>query len=124
MDKNWFLKLRDIKEVIRREKLTCSNSKDGSTRDGYNKWCQKKDSNGNTALLVSGRKLLEQKQFEKAFELVKILLEEGADVNVINNENRTLLSYSILHMDNSIRLTKLLINHGANVWPICKHHFY
>ncbi|XKL65018.1 hypothetical protein PGB90_005104 [Kerria lacca] len=105
---NWFLKIRDIKEVINRDK----------TLHQRNDWCKSKDTNGNTALLVSGQKLLKEGQFDKAVELVKIFLEEGADVNVINNENRTLLSYSIPYMDKSIHLTTLLLNYGANVWPI------
>lgn len=105
---NWFLKIRDIKEVIRRAKAASQ----------HDDWYKLKDENGNTALLVSGRKLLEEKQFDKAVELVKILLDEGADVNVINHENRTLLSYSISCMDDSIRLTTLLLNYGADVWSM------
>lgn len=105
---NWFLKIRDIKEVIRRAKAA-------SQRED---WYKSKDKYGNTALLVSGRKLLEEKQFDKAVELVKILLDEGADVNVINHENRTLLSYSISCMDDSIQLTTLLLNYGADVWSM------
>lgn len=110
LNENWFLKIRDIKKVISREKAS------GMQKE----WCQSKDANGNTILLVIGQKLLKENQFDKAAELVKIFLEEGADVNVINNENRTLLSYSIPFMDKSILLTTLLLNYGANVWPIRK----
>lgn len=118
-DDNWLLKMKRIKEAIGRENSTRSKS----NRNPCEWWYNLKDANGNTALLVSGQKLLREGSYDKAVELATILLAEGSDVNVTNNENRTLLSYSIQYMDESIRLTTLLINYGANVWPMGKPSF-
>ncbi|XP_065226216.1 uncharacterized protein LOC135849644 [Planococcus citri] len=113
LSNNWPTKMQLIKEAIQRQKNMTSSRGAGTSR-----WYNVRDASGNTALLVSGQKLLKEGCFDKVVELANVLLSEGSDVNVSNNENRTLLSYSIQYMDKSIRLTALLLNYGANVWPI------
>jgi hypothetical protein len=53
----------------------------------------------------------------QAEELARILLDAGSRPDDSNAEGRTLLAYSVTHMDESIQLSRLLINAGASVWP-------
>lgn len=109
---NWLFNLREIRETIENEKSSVALGLKATTD-----WWEERDQYGNTALLVSGQKLLRQNAFEKAAEMARILLNEGSDVNAVNNDNRNLLSYSIQHMDDAIQLTILLLNYGINIWP-------
>jgi len=77
-----------------------------------------RDQEGSTPL-VSLACLLEQKQFEVAAQLAALFLtsDTNCDVNSVNLEGRSLLSYSVTYLDSSAELTRLLVNHGARVWP-------
>ncbi|XP_066974018.1 ankyrin repeat and SOCS box protein 6-like [Macrobrachium rosenbergii] len=74
-----------------------------------------KDLSGDTPLL-SVRNLLKQGLFNKAAEVAQVLLQAGAQVDAVNNKGRTLLTYSIEHLDDSLMLTRTLLNNGASVW--------
>ncbi|GLH11273.1 Uncharacterized protein GBIM_16081, partial [Gryllus bimaculatus] len=76
------------------------------------------DTEGNTPLLILGRRLLKAGAFDQAAQLSKMLLEAGSDPNAVNLEGRSLLSYSINYMDDSVELTRVLLNGGASVWPL------
>ncbi|XP_069683736.1 uncharacterized protein [Periplaneta americana] len=80
------------------------------------------DSEGNTPLLIAGRRLLRDGAFEQAAELSRLLLEAGSDPNAANAEGRSLLTYSVHYMDDSIELTRVLLNSGASVWPQGAHN--
>ncbi len=53
----------------------------------------------------------------KDIKLVKLLIDEGADVNVIDETGMTALGYSVYSYEdnNSIAITRLLLNSGAKV---------
>ena len=47
-----------------------------------------------------------------------LFLQAGsADINHVNAAGRTLLSHAVEHGDSTIHTSRLLINHGAMVWP-------
>ncbi|KAJ9576221.1 hypothetical protein L9F63_006954, partial [Diploptera punctata] len=75
------------------------------------------DSEGNTPLLIAGRRLLREGAFDRAAQISRLLLEAGSDPNAANAEGRSLLTYSVHYMDDSIELTRVLLNSGASVWP-------
>jgi len=76
-----------------------------------------RDSTGATPLLTIS-KLLEGKQFTVAASLATLLLSSPlCDVNSMDSMGRTLLSYSVSYLDSSSELTRVLVNHGAKVWP-------
>jgi len=76
-----------------------------------------RDTQGNTPLL-SVSKLLERKQFIEAAEIAQMMLTRNScDVNQVNEQGRSLLSFSVTYLDDSAELTRILINHGARVWP-------
>lgn len=77
-----------------------------------------RDEEENTPLLYAGRKLLKEGAFAKAFALSELFIQAGSDVNAVNLEGRTLLTYSVQYFDDSFELTRLLINSGATVWPL------
>lgn len=77
-----------------------------------------RDEEENTPLLYAGRKLLKEGAFEKACDLCELFIQAGSDVNAVNLEGRTLLTYSVQYFDDSFELTRLLINSGATVWPL------
>lgn len=79
------------------------------------------DSEGNTPLLIAGRRLLREGAFDQAAQLSQLLLEAGSDPNAVNSEGRSLLTYSVHYMDESIELTRVLLNGGASVWPQGTH---
>lgn len=81
-------------------------------------WLTCTDGEGNTPLLAGGRKLLKLGEFDKAAELAAILLRAGSQPDASNAEGRTLLAYSVSHVDEAIELSRLLINAGASVWPL------
>ena len=76
-----------------------------------------RDSLGCTPLVALGG-LLERGQYSLVFELAGLLLARSdCDVNSVNTAGRSLLSLSAAHLDHSVELTRLLLNHGARVWP-------
>ncbi|XP_053648308.1 putative ankyrin repeat protein RF_0381 isoform X1 [Cherax quadricarinatus] len=74
-----------------------------------------KDHAGETPL-HSVRNLLRQGLYDRAAYVAHILLQAGAQVDAANNEGRTLLTYSVEYLDDSLPLTRTLLNHGASVW--------
>ena len=79
------------------------------------------DPEGNTPLLIAGRRLLREGAFDRAAQLSQLFLEAGSDPNAANTEGRSLLTYSVHYMDDSIQLTRVLLNAGASVWPSGGH---
>lgn len=80
---------------------------------------QRDTSTGNTPLLQLNH-LLEKHQFQEAAEIAHLMLTHGSntcDVNAVNRQGRSLLSYSVIHLDRAAELTRVLVNHGARVWP-------
>ena len=90
-----------------------------------------RDDQGNTPLLQI-QHLLEQGLFLESVQIAQLLLLSSpsttkittttattscVDPNHVNVFNRTLLSYSVTYGDASSELTRLLLNHGASVWP-------
>ena len=76
-----------------------------------------RDGEGATPLLSLAR-LLELGQFSLAAELAALLLTSHVcDVNSVNSAGRSLLSYSVTYLDSAAELTRVLVNHGARVWP-------
>lgn len=74
---------------------------------------------GNTPL-IELNSMLEKQKYQEAAELASLLLTSGGDicdVNAVNNQGRSLLSYSVTHLDKAAELTRVLVNHGARVWP-------
>lgn len=100
--------------TIRRERRT------GACQERY-LLLSMRDSEGNTPLLIAGRRLLREEAFGQAAQLSQLLLEAGSDPNATNSEGRTLLTYSVHYMDESIELTRVLLNGGASVWPQGTH---
>ncbi|XP_045109802.1 uncharacterized protein LOC123503816 isoform X2 [Portunus trituberculatus] len=74
-----------------------------------------RDNAGETPLHLV-RNLLRQGLYQRAAQVAKILLQAGAQVDAANNEGRTLLTYSVEHLDDSLPLTRALFNHGASAW--------
>ena len=81
------------------------------------------DSGGNTALTCL-QHLLRQERLPDAAGIAELLLstiaassDQSCDVNWVNQEGRSLLSYSVSYLDASAELTRVLVNHGGRVWP-------
>lgn len=74
-----------------------------------------KDNAGDTPLLYV-KNLLKEHLYSPAFTVASLLLGAGAEVDDANCEGRTLLSYSLSHGDKALGLTRLLLDHGANIW--------
>ncbi len=63
--------------------------------------------------------LLDKGLFSESFDLANVLLEDPrCNPNRMNKSGRSLLSYSVIYGDESVDLTRLLLNHGAKVWPL------
>ena len=82
-----------------------------------------RDDQGNTPLLQI-QHLLGRSLFRESFQIAQLLLlslssttKSHVDPNCVNKFNRTLLSYSVTYGDDTSELTRLLLNHGAKVWP-------
>lgn len=75
------------------------------------------DNDGNTCLTYLGV-LLERQLFAEGLELAKLFLNDSrCNSNHLNRSARSLLSYSAAQGDACSDLTRLLLNHGAQVWP-------
>ena len=71
---------------------------------------------GDTPLtLVRG--LLDTQRFEEAKEVAELLLESGADPEHRNSAGWSALSYSLVHQDASLNLTRSLLHHGSAIIP-------
>jgi len=75
-----------------------------------------RDSEGTTPLLSLAR-LLELRLYKVAAEVATLLLSRGCDVNAVNSSGRSLLSYTVTHLEAAVDVTRVLVNHGARVWP-------
>jgi ankyrin repeat protein len=64
----------------------------------------------NTNITIPGKTAL---YFSENLEILKILVEEGADVNFVNSEGEPLLTYFIKYKP--VEYTKFIINSGAKV---------
>ncbi|CAL4122190.1 unnamed protein product [Meganyctiphanes norvegica] len=80
-----------------------------------------KDNNGDTPLHYV-RHILHKGLYNRAADVAKILIQAGAAVDAVNNEGRTILTYSVEHLDTSLSLTQLLVNCGASVWGANQHN--
>ena len=78
------------------------------------------DNHGDTPLTLL-RTFLEENLFEEAKVLADLLLDHGADPNHENECGWSLLSYSLVHQDKSVALTRTLLHHGSNVIPTSDH---
>ncbi len=52
---------------------------------------------------------------DNAMELVKLLVEAGADVNAKDDRGHPMLFWAIIEDDNAVELVKLLVEAGADV---------
>jgi hypothetical protein len=78
-----------------------------------------RDSLGNSPLNCLSY-LLPQERSQDAAQLCELLLsypDSYCDVNSINSAGRSLLSCSVSYLDTSAELTRILVNHGGQVWP-------
>ena len=80
------------------------------------------DIQGNTPLNAI-QSLLQRGLYRQSFLIAKCLLQNSDNkdkddiVNHVNLEGRSLLSHSVGHGDNSIDLSRLLLNNGAKIFP-------
>ena len=74
-----------------------------------------RDERGETAL-SHVKVLLRHGYFLLAFQVANMLLDHGADVDAEDYGHQTLLSHSVASVDHASDLTRLLLNHGADVW--------
>lgn len=58
-------------------------------------------------------------------EIVKLLLDAGADVNQIGLLDATALHYAVISMNrrSSLEIVRLLINRGANIYYVTNNHY-
>lgn len=74
------------------------------------------DYHGDTPLTLI-RHLLEEAKFSEARDVAEVLLEAGADPNHRNMCGWSALSYSLVHQDNSLAVTRSLLHHGSTIAP-------
>lgn len=103
--KNWM-------QVVRRLKETSANATVAQLR----RWSQAVDENGNTALILGAKRLMNCGLFKRAYQFAVMMLKFGSDVNWLNNGGRSLITYTVHYMDQAIDITRLLLNCGATVW--------
>lgn len=103
---------RNWLQVVRRLKETSVNSTPAQLR----RWARTVDENGNTALLLGVKRLMNCGLFKRAYQFAYMMLNFGSDVNWLNNSGRSLITYTVHYMDQAIDITRLLLNSGATVW--------
>lgn len=103
--KNWM-------QVVRRLKETSANATPAQLR----RWSRAVDENGNTALILGAKRLMNCGLFKRAYQFAVMMLKFGSDVNWLNNGGRSLITYTVNYMDQAIDITRLLLNSGATVW--------
>lgn len=99
-------------QVVRRLKEASSNATPAQLR----RWSRAVDDNGNTALLLGAKRLMNCGFFKRAYQFAVMMLKFGSDVNWLNNGGRSLITYTVHYMDQAIDITRLLLNSGATVW--------
>lgn len=99
-------------QVVRRLKETSANATVAQLR----RWSQAVDENGNTALILGAKRLMNCGLFKRAYQFAVMMLKFGSDVNWLNNGGRSLITYTVHYMDQAIDITRLLLNCGATVW--------
>lgn len=111
-----FLFLGDIHknwtQVVRRLKETSASA----TPAQLHRWSRTVDDNGNTALILGVKRLMNCGLFKRAYQFTVMMLRFGSDVNWLNNSGRSLITYTVHYMDQAIDTTRLLLNSGATVW--------
>ena len=81
---------------------------------------RKTDDTNNDTALTAVRALLDRRLYHEAHLLTLLFLQAGhsvTDINHVNAQGRTLLSHAVEHGDATIHTSRLIINHGALVWP-------
>jgi len=77
-----------------------------------------RDRAGNTPLLCLAS-LLQRAEWGVAADIAKLFCTRtDCDVNSVNLQGRSLLSLSLSYLDDSLEVTRTLINLGARVWPL------
>jgi len=99
-------------QVLRRLKETSANATVAQLR----RWSRAVDENGNTALILGAKRLMNCGLFKRAYQFAVMMLKFGSDVNWLNNGGRSLITYTVHYMDQAIDITRLLLNCGATVW--------
>jgi len=99
-------------QVVRRLKETSANATVAQLR----RWSRAVDENGNTALILGAKRLMNCGLFKRAYQFAVMMLKFGSDVNWLNNGGRSLITYTVHYMDQAIDITRLLLNCGATVW--------
>lgn len=99
-------------QVVRRLKEASANATVAQLR----RWSQAVDENGNTALILGAKRLMNCGLFKRAYQFAVMMLKFGSDVNWLNNGGRSLITYTVHYMDQAIDITRLLLNCGATVW--------
>lgn len=99
-------------QTMRRLKETSANATPAQLRS----WSRTVDDQGNTALIVGVKRLMNCGLFKRAYQFAAMMLKFGSDVNWLNNGGRSLITYTVHYMDQAIDITRLLLNSGASVW--------
>ena len=75
------------------------------------------DKTGSSALTSLAAQLAAGRIAETVAICERMLAGPACDVNHMDAADRTLLSYSVAYLDQTADLTRVLVNHGARVWP-------
>lgn len=81
---------------------------------GIDVYIQDEDRNSAFTLIET---LLQKSLFNESVMLAQVLHQAHSSINHRNKAGRTLLSYSVTYGDNSLLLTRYLLNSNAEVWP-------
>ena len=74
------------------------------------------DHHGDTPLTLV-RNILEERLYDEGRQVAEMLIAAGADPGHRNECGWSLLSYSLVHQDLSLSLTRALLHHGAVIIP-------